>query len=99
MRFCARLASFALSGLPDDVIRTASPVKSLVLIQGAFSHFTFAQQRPIDPGRSGALAGYRDRVNGPLAGTFSNADRAVGWWYPMASMLSHQDSQSVSDLS
>ena len=30
--------------------------------------------------------------------TFGNADRAVGWWYPSASMLAHQDSESLSDL-
>lgn len=37
--FGARLVSYALAGLPDAV---ASPVKSLVLLQGAFSHFAFA---------------------------------------------------------
>ncbi len=46
----------------------------------------------------GALAGYRSRVDGPLVATFTSADRAVGWWYPMASMLSHQDAESVGDL-
>lgn len=96
--FGARLVSFALSGLPGSMTGAASPVKSLVLVQGAFSHFAFAQQMPIDPARSGALAGFRNRVDGPLAATFSSADRAVGWWYPMASMLSHQDSESVGDL-
>lgn len=32
------------------------------------------------------------------AATFTSADRAVGWWYPMASALKHEDSQSASDL-
>lgn len=96
--FGARLVSFALSGLPGSMTGAASPVKSLVLVQGAFSHFAFAQQMPIDPSRSGALAGYRNRVDGPLVATFTSADRAVGWWYPMASMLSHQDAESVGDL-
>jgi hypothetical protein len=53
---------------------------------------------PVDAGRSGALADCRDRVDGPLLATFSAADRAVGWWYPTASMLSHQDSEAQDDL-
>ena len=37
-------------------------------------------------------------VNGPLLATHTLADRAVGWWYPTASMLSHSDSESATDL-
>ena len=96
--FGARLAAYTLSGLPAAPADQASPVKSLLLIQGAFSHFTFAQPMPIDASRSGHLAGVRGRVNGPLLATFSAADRAVGWWYPAASMLSHSDSESAIDL-
>jgi hypothetical protein len=57
--FGARLAAFALSGLPADRQGTVSPVKSLTLIQDAFSHFTFAQPMPIDTARNGALSGAR----------------------------------------
>jgi hypothetical protein len=96
--FGARLAAFALSGLPTNRRGTASPVKSLTLIQGAFSHFTFAQPIPIDTARNGALIGARDGVDGPLLATFSAADRALGWWYPTASLLSHSDSESAQDL-
>jgi hypothetical protein len=96
--FGGRLVSFALPGLPGPMTGGASPVKSLVLVQGAFSHFAFAQPMPIDATRSGALASYRNRVDGPLIATFTSADRAVGWWYPMASALKHEDSQSASDL-
>jgi hypothetical protein len=96
--FGARLVAFALSGLPADRRGAASPVKSLALIQGAFSHFSFAQPTPIDIARSGALAGYRHGVDGPLLATFSAADRALGWWYPSASLLSHSESQNASDL-
>jgi hypothetical protein len=46
----------------------------------------------------GALSGRVDRVDGPLAATFSSADRAVGWWYPAASMLAHQNAESIDDL-
>jgi len=96
--FGARLAAFALSGLPTNRQGTASPVKSLTLIQGAFSHFTFARPMPIDTARNGALAGARAWVDGPLLATFSAADRALGWWYPTASLLSHSDSESAQDL-
>lgn len=93
--FGARLVAYALAGLPSA---DASPVKSVLLIQGAFSHFTFAPKLPFDPSRSGALAGFADRVDGPLLATFSAADRAIGWWYPAASMLARQDNQTASDL-
>ena len=95
--FGARLVAYSLAGLRDDQTGTASPVKSLTLIQGAFSHFTFASSLMFDPSRSGGLAGYTNRVDGPLLATFSSADRAVGWWYPTASLLAGQDSESAED--
>lgn len=94
--FGARLVSYALAGLPKT---GTSPVKSLTLIQGAFSHFTFNRKLLFDPGRGpGGLAGLEERVDGPLLATYSAADRAVGWWYPAASMLARQDSQAGQDL-
>jgi hypothetical protein len=96
--FGARLVSYTLAGLPAGQTGSASPIKSLTLIQGAFSHFTFASSLMFDPSRAGGLAGDGSRVDGPLLATFSAADRAVGWWYPAASMLAGQDSESASDL-
>jgi hypothetical protein len=96
--FGARLVSYTLAGLPATQTGSDSPVKSLTLIQGAFSHFTFASSLMFDPSRGGGLAGDGNRVDGPLLATFSAADRAVGWWYPAASMLAGQDSESASDL-
>lgn len=96
--FGARLVSFSLTGLPETAVDNASPVKSLTLIQGAFSHFSFANPTPCQAVRSGALSGVRNRVDGPLLSTFTSADRAVGWWYPAASMLAHQDAESLTDL-
>lgn len=81
--FGARLIGFALAGLSGS----ATPVKSLVAVQGAFSHFSFASELPIAPSRAGALAEFADRVDGPLLATFSSADRALGWWYPNATAL------------
>jgi hypothetical protein len=96
--FGARLVAYTLAGLPPGQTGSASPVKSLTLIQGAFSHFTFASSLMFDPNRGGGLAGDGNRVDGPLLATFSAADRAVGWWYPAASMLAGQDSESAADL-
>ncbi|GAA2592573.1 hypothetical protein GCM10010399_24000 [Dactylosporangium fulvum] len=96
--FGARLVAYALSGLADGLVDGASPVKSLFLIQGAFSHFSFNDVLPFDPGRGGALSCYRNRVDGPLLSTFSAHDRAAGWWYPLASMLKRQDASSQADL-
>ncbi len=97
--FGARLVSYSLSGLPQAATGANSPVKTLYLIQGAFSHFAFANPVPdplvIGPG---ALSSFVHNINGPLLCTFSAADRAVGWWYPAASMLAHQDAEAAADL-
>lgn len=86
--FGARLVSFALSGVgsPDE-----SPVGSLLVVQGAFSHWAFAhaQDNPFD--KAGALNAFGDRVHGPLVSTFTQFDWAVGVWYPRASFLAQQD--------
>ncbi len=97
--FGARLVAYSLSGLPQAAIGANSPVKTLFLIQGAFSHFTFANPVPdFLVSGPGALSAFRGNVNGPLLATFSAADRACGWWYPAASMLAHQDAEAADDL-
>jgi len=90
--FGARLAAFGLRGLPASAVGGSSPVKSLLLIQAAFSHFAFSPAKP------GALAPVANRVDGPLVSTFSVHDRAVGTWYPAASALAGQDAQFSFDL-
>jgi hypothetical protein len=92
--FGARLVSFALLGLPAGA---ASPVKSLALVQGAFSHFAFAPSLPGKPGKKGALAGFQDRVDGPLLATFTEHDQAVGRAYPLASILSQDNASAAED--
>ena len=93
--FGARLVSYALAGLPDGL--TPSPVKSLTLLQGAFSHFAFARPLPFDASRNGALAGMNARVDGPLTVCFSSHDGAVGRLYPLASIASGDDSAAAQD--
>jgi hypothetical protein len=92
--FGARLVSFALAGLPDPA---GSPVKSLYLLQGAFSHFAFADALPMDRSRGGALKGMAARVDGPLVACFSVHDTAVGKLYPLAAMSSRDDSAGLED--
>src|SRR5206468_5672338 len=97
--FGARVVSFALAGLPVDAAAksSASPVKSLALLQGAFSHFAFADSLPQDPKRSGALKGMATRVDGPIIVTHSKKDLAVGKYYPYASLAGRQDAADAAD--
>ncbi|MFJ9539402.1 serine-threonine protein kinase [Streptomyces sp. NPDC101225] len=81
--FGARLVSFALRGLPDGV-RT---VKSVTLLQGAFSHYAFAARLPHDAHEGGVLQGQQNRVDGPLVCCFSRFDSALGTIYPLASRM------------
>jgi len=92
--FGARLVSFALAGLPDPA---SSPVKSLYLLQGAFSHFAFADALPMDRSRGGALKGMAARVDGPLVASFSVHDLAVGKLYPLASLTARDDAAGLED--
>jgi hypothetical protein len=89
--FGARLVSFALAGLDDQA---DSPVASLVLLQGAFSHWAFAHAQDNPFGEPGALNAFPDRVHGPMVATFSSYDWAVGVWYPKASFLARQDAEA-----
>ncbi|MFJ9819813.1 serine-threonine protein kinase [Streptomyces sp. NPDC101151] len=85
--FGGRLVSFALRGLPDAV----RSVKSVTLLQGAFSHYAFAARLPQDADRAGALQGRQHRVDGPLVCCYSHFDSALGTVYPLASRMSDDD--------
>jgi hypothetical protein len=92
--FGARLVSFSLAALPGQ---SPSPVHSLTLLEGAFSHFAFASALPQDPGRPGALKGMAERVAGPLLACYSSHDLAVGVFYPIASMTANDDAAGLND--
>ncbi|MCQ4208979.1 serine-threonine protein kinase [Streptomyces longispororuber] len=77
--FGARLVSFALAGLPAQ----ARNVKSVTLLQGAFSHYAFAPQ--------GTLRGQQARIDGPLVSCYSHFDTALSVMYPLASRLAGED--------
>ncbi|GAB2856055.1 hypothetical protein GCM10027074_23910 [Streptomyces deserti] len=88
--FGARLVSFALRGLPKGV-RT---VKSVTLLQGAFSHYAFAARLPHDARAGGVLQGQQNRIDGPLVCCHSRHDSVLGTFYPLASRIAG-DSRSV----
>ncbi|MFG2131141.1 serine-threonine protein kinase [Streptomyces sp. NPDC048751] len=81
--FGGRLVSFALRGLPEGV-RT---VKSVTLLQGAFSHYAFAARLPHDTRAGGVLQGQHNRVDGPVVCCYSSHDSALGTLYPLASRV------------
>jgi hypothetical protein len=91
--FGARLVSYSLPGLPAG----PSPVKSLTLLEGAFSHFAFADSLPFAHDRKGGLAGEMARIDGPLTVCFSSHDDAVGRFYPLASIAARDDSAAAQD--
>ncbi|MGW0825702.1 serine-threonine protein kinase [Streptomyces sp. NPDC002845] len=92
--FGARLVSFALRGLPDGV----RAVKSVTLLQGAFSHYAFAARLPHDTRASGVLHGQQNRIDGPLVCCHSRHDSALGTIYPLASRLAG-DAHAVAGIS
>ncbi|WP_434588218.1 serine-threonine protein kinase [Streptomyces sp. A5-4] len=79
----ARLVSFALRGLPEG----ARNVKSVTLLQGAFSHYAFAGRLPHSVRGGGALSDAQRRIDGPLVACYSHHDTALGVIYPLASRL------------
>jgi hypothetical protein len=93
--FGARVVSFALAGAPAT---DPSPIKSVTLLEGAFSRFAFADQLPFDSVHpNGALAGKLTRVDGPFTVCFSSHDMALSVMYPLASAASGDDSAGIDD--
>ncbi|BAC74320.1 serine-threonine protein kinase [Streptomyces avermitilis] len=92
--FGGRLVSFALRGLPAGV-RT---VKSVTLLQGAFSHYAFAARLPHDTHASGALHGLQSRIDGPLVCCYSHFDSALGTMYPLASRMAGDARSAAGEL-
>jgi len=75
--FGARLVSFALAGIRESA---PSPVKSVTLLEGAYSRFAFTHDLPF--GGQGALDGKLARIDGPLTVCFSSHDKALSVFYP-----------------
>ena len=73
-------------------------MRSLALLQGAFSHFAFSPALPHAPNRRGGLVDVVERVAGPLVATHSESDDAVGRLYPWASILGRDDAAAFESL-
>jgi hypothetical protein len=91
--FGARVVSFALAGLPDA---QPSPIKSVTLLEGAYSRFAFTDPLPFRTG-AGALAGRLARIDGPMAVCYSSHDKALGIFYPLASAAADDDAAGADD--
>ncbi|MEU2455252.1 serine-threonine protein kinase [Streptomyces sp. NPDC012765] len=81
--FGARVVSFSLRAVPDR----ARYVKSVTLLQGAFSHYAFADRLPHDKSSGGTLRGLQRRVDGPVVACHSPHDSALKIFYPLASRM------------
>ncbi|MCX5156292.1 serine-threonine protein kinase [Streptomyces sp. NBC_00291] len=81
--FGARVAAFSLRAVPDG----SRYVKSLTLLQGAFSHYAFTDRLPHDGDRGGALRGLQRRVDGPVVACHSPYDTSLKLFYPLASRM------------
>ncbi|MFI5830302.1 serine-threonine protein kinase [Streptomyces sp. NPDC051578] len=81
--FGGRVVSFSLRAVPGG----ARYVKSLTLLQGAFSHYAFTDRLPHDKSRGGALHGLQHSVDGPVVACHSPYDTALKVFYPLASRM------------
>lgn len=81
------VASSVLSG-PNGVGHLVRPVDTLFLVQGALSHWSFAEDIPYSntPGYFHPVV-REQKIKGPLVTTRSKYDSAVGVLYPMASKV------------
>ena len=90
--FGARVVSFALAGVRES---TPSPIKSVTLLEGAYSRFAFGHDLPF--GGNGALDGKLARIDGPLTVCYSSHDRALSLFYPLASAAAGDDRAGADD--
>jgi hypothetical protein len=88
--FGARLVTSAANTLPD-----ADRLRSISLLQGAFSHYSFSGAW--SPGKAGFYRAVVSpgRVSGPMVVTHTRNDNAVGIAYAMASSLANQVASDV----
>jgi hypothetical protein len=88
--FGARLVTSVALELP-----ATNPLRSISLLQGAFSHYSFSGAW--EPGQAGFFRSVvaPGRVDGPMIITHTRNDTAVGIAYAMASSLAHQVASDV----
>jgi pimeloyl-ACP methyl ester carboxylesterase len=81
--------SFGARAVSAAANATNAPVHSLVLLQGAFSHFGFADNWNGE-GADGLFRAVPSRIRGPMVVTHTKNDKAVGLAYAIASRLARQ---------
>jgi hypothetical protein len=93
------VASAAVAGPPGSAA-LPRPVDSLVLVQGAFSLWSFCYDIPFASGTPGYFRRVvgEGRVRGPIVTTQSRFDTAAGTWYPRAAWAGHQVAFDVGEL-
>ncbi|MDG4766316.1 hypothetical protein O7632_19725 [Solwaraspora sp. WMMD406] len=97
--FGARLVCHAAAWLPGAAPAPApGPVRSVTLLQAAFSQFAFAPVLPFAAHRAGALVELPARVDGPLTVCYSVHDAALGIFYPLASMAAGDAAAALPDI-
>lgn len=96
--FGCRLSAAAASALDkNETYPKAAYVDSLSLLQAAFSHYGFADKW--DGTHPGAFRNVlaNKLVRGPIIGTYTANDKAVGLAYPAASVLAGQVAAGIGD--
>jgi hypothetical protein len=88
--------SFGARAVTAAAAATNAPVRSLSLLQGAFSHFGMASDWD-DRGADGFFRAVPNRVDGPVLVTHTVNDTAVGLAYAIASRLASQVADSIGD--
>ncbi|SDJ55119.1 hypothetical protein [Streptomyces indicus] len=81
--FGARLVAFAVRCQPEG----SRTVSSLVLLQGALSHFAFADHMPHQMRGSGVLADCEHRMSGPIVCCYSHYDLELALMHPLATRM------------
>jgi hypothetical protein len=96
--FGCRLSTAAVSALDkNETYPKAASVESLSLLQAAFSHYGFSDKW--DGSHPGAFRNViaKKLVRGPIIGTCTVNDKAVGLAYPAASVLAGQVAAGIGD--
>ena len=92
--------SFGARVVASAATAATSPIASLTLLQGAFSHYGFTENYA-GTGKDGAFldAITSGRIRGPIAVTHTHNDRAVHIAYAIASRLARQAGAAIGDAS
>lgn len=81
--------SFGARAVTAAANAATTPVHALVLLQGAFSHYGFAENWN-NQRANGLFRAVPARIHGPLVVTHTKNDKAVGSYYALASRLARQ---------